>query len=34
MRYTVSQQTLNKLLGVFKESPDTNILVVSHADSQ
>ncbi|MGZ0015820.1 OmpA family protein [Yeosuana sp. AK3] len=29
-----SQQTLNKLIGVFKEYPDTNILVVGHTDSQ
>ncbi len=31
---TVSQTTLNKLIGVFKEYPDTNILVVGHTDSQ
>ena len=29
-----SQETLNKLIGVFKEYPDTNILVVGHTDSQ
>ncbi len=28
-----SQETLNKLSGVFKEYPDTNILVVGHTDS-
>ncbi|WP_299519494.1 OmpA family protein [Winogradskyella sp.] len=28
-----SQVTLNKLIGVFKEYPDTNILVVGHTDS-
>ncbi|MDX1772833.1 OmpA family protein [Oceanihabitans sediminis] len=28
-----SQQTLNKLVNVFKEYPDTNILVVGHTDS-
>ncbi|MDO5978711.1 OmpA family protein [Flavivirga spongiicola] len=28
-----SQTTLNKLVGVFKEYPDTNILVVGHTDS-
>lgn len=28
-----SQQTLNKLANVFKEYPDTNILVVGHTDS-
>jgi len=28
-----SQETLNKLAGVFKEYPDTNILVVGHTDS-
>lgn len=28
-----SQTTLNKLIGVFKEYPDTNILVVGHTDS-
>lgn len=35
-KYTInsaSQQTLNKLTGVFKEYPDTNILVVGHTDS-
>jgi outer membrane protein OmpA-like peptidoglycan-associated protein len=31
---TASQTTLNKLIGVFKEYPDTNILVVGHTDSQ
>lgn len=31
---TVSQTTLNKLISVFKEYPDTNILVVGHTDSQ
>lgn len=30
---SASQQTLNKLIGVFKEYPDTNILVVGHTDS-
>lgn len=30
---TASQQTLNKLTGVFKEYPDTNILVVGHTDN-
>lgn len=30
---TASQSTLNKLIGVFKEYPDTNILVVGHTDS-
>lgn len=30
---TASQTTLNKLAGVFKEYPDTNILVVGHTDS-
>lgn len=30
---TASQTTLNKLVGVFKEYPDTNILVVGHTDS-
>lgn len=28
-----SQQTLNKLIGVFKEYNDTNILVVGHTDN-
>lgn len=28
-----SQNTLNKLIGVFREYPDTNILVVGHTDS-
>lgn len=28
-----SEATLNKLIGVFKEFPDTNILVVGHTDS-
>ena len=28
-----SQETLNKLAGVFKEFPDTNILVVGHTDN-
>lgn len=28
-----SQETLNKLANVFKEYPDTNILVVGHTDS-
>jgi outer membrane protein OmpA-like peptidoglycan-associated protein len=28
-----SQQTLNKLSGIFKEYPDTNILVVGHTDN-
>jgi outer membrane protein OmpA-like peptidoglycan-associated protein len=31
---SASQKTLNKLVGVFKEYPDTNILVVGHTDSQ
>jgi outer membrane protein OmpA-like peptidoglycan-associated protein len=31
---TASQTALNKLIGVFKEYPDTNILVVGHTDSQ
>ena len=30
---TKSQETLNKLAGVFAEYPDTNILVVGHTDS-
>jgi outer membrane protein OmpA-like peptidoglycan-associated protein len=30
---TKSQATLNKLANVFKEYPDTNILVVGHTDS-
>lgn len=29
-----SQTTLNKLIGVFTEYPDTNLLVVGHTDSQ
>lgn len=29
-----SQATLNKLIAVFKEYPDTNLLVVGHTDSQ
>jgi outer membrane protein OmpA-like peptidoglycan-associated protein len=28
-----SQTTLNKLIGIFKEYPDTNLLVVGHTDS-
>jgi outer membrane protein OmpA-like peptidoglycan-associated protein len=28
-----SQTTLHKLLGIFKEYPDTNLLVVGHTDS-
>ena len=28
-----SQETLNKLIGVFREYPDTNILVVGHTDN-
>ena len=28
-----SQETLNKLAGIFNEYPDTNILVVGHTDS-
>ncbi len=28
-----SQETLNKLVGVFREYPDTNILVVGHTDN-
>ena len=31
---TASQTTLNKLIAVFKEYPDTNLLVVGHTDSQ
>ena len=31
---SASQATLNKLISVFKEFPDTNILVVGHTDSQ
>ncbi len=31
---SASQATLNKLIAVFKEYPDTNILVVGHTDSQ
>jgi len=30
---TASQENLNKLINVFKEFPDTNILVVGHTDS-
>ena len=30
---TASQETLGKLIAVFKEYPDTNILVVGHTDS-
>ncbi|TNJ45427.1 OmpA family protein [Tamlana fucoidanivorans] len=30
---TASQTTLNKLIGIFKENTDTNILVVGHTDS-
>ena len=30
---TASQATLNKLIGVFKEYPDTKILVVGHTDN-
>lgn len=30
---SASQTTLNKLIAVFKEFPDTNILVVGHTDS-
>jgi outer membrane protein OmpA-like peptidoglycan-associated protein len=30
---SASQTTLNKLINVFKEYPDTNILVVGHTDS-
>ena len=30
---TASQATLNKLINVFREYPDTNILVVGHTDS-
>jgi len=30
---TASQTALNKLINVFKEYPDTNILVVGHTDS-
>ena len=28
-----SQTTINKLIGIFKEYPDTNLLVVGHTDS-
>ncbi|KJD31210.1 membrane protein [Tamlana nanhaiensis] len=31
---TASEATLNKLVSVFAEYPDTNILVVGHTDSQ
>ncbi|MBU3820756.1 OmpA family protein [Flavobacteriaceae bacterium XHP0103] len=31
---SASETTLNKLIGVFKEYPDTNLLVVGHTDSQ
>lgn len=31
---TASQATLSKLIAVFKEYPDTNLLVVGHTDSQ
>lgn len=31
---SASQTALNKLISVFKEYPDTNILVVGHTDSQ
>lgn len=30
---SASQETLDKLIGVFKEYPETNILVVGHTDS-
>ncbi len=30
---SASQETLNKLIGIFKEYPDTNILVVGHTDN-
>ena len=30
---SASQETLNKLVGVFKEYPQTNILVVGHTDN-
>ena len=30
---TASQETLNKLIAVFQEYPDTNVLVVGHTDS-
>ena len=30
---SASQETLDKLVGVFKEYPETNILVVGHTDS-
>lgn len=30
---TASQATLNKLIGIFNEYPDTNLLVVGHTDS-
>lgn len=30
---SASQSTLNKLIGIFKEYPDTNLLVVGHTDS-
>ncbi|KAB1066884.1 OmpA family protein [Tamlana haliotis] len=29
-----SQETLNKLVGIFQDHPDTNLLVVGHTDSQ
>lgn len=29
-----SQETLNKLAGIFREYPDTNILIEGHTDSQ
>ena len=35
-KYNINEQSqinLNKLIGVFKEFPDTNILVVGHTDS-
>ncbi|MEC3906404.1 OmpA family protein [Tamlana sp. 2201CG12-4] len=30
---SASQTTLNKLVGIFKENPDTNLLVIGHTDS-
>ena len=35
-KYTInakSQETLNKLIGIFKEYPDTNVLVEGHTDN-
>ncbi len=30
---TASESTLNKLISIFKENPDTNMLIVGHTDS-